>query len=508
MAEISFNSRRVAKNTLLLYLRMLLMMFIGLFTSRIVLQTLGVDDFGTYNAVYEMVMLFTVVSNSVSNAISRFMAFEMGRDDLQRQKKVFSSAMVIQTMMSALLLLVVCTLGLWYLRTHMVLPPNRADEALWVMMCSAGIMIVQLYSIPFNATIIAAEDMKAFAWISILEAALKLAVALLLTFSPADKLVAYAVMMLCVGLLIRATYAIYCRRHFQITKGAWEFDRSVIREMLGFSGWGMLGSGMNVVNTKGISLLANSFFGVGVNAARGISMQVENIVKQFVSNFLTALNPQITKSWSAGNREYCWQIVGKGCKFSYLLMLVFILPFAFEAEMILDLWLAEVPPYAASFTRLTLICMMMDMMANSLSQLVLSTGRVRSYFIASSSLMALVFAGSWIAFAAGYGPQSSYLIYIAVYMIVDAVKLFFAHRESGLQYCSFLKDVVLPCLEVSAIAILLCALPWYFLPAGWLRLILVLVLGTAGICAASYLLAFTPGEREFVREQISKIFRR
>lgn len=505
MAEVSQNSLRVARNTLLLYMRMLLMMVIGLFTSRIVLQALGVDDFGTYTVVYEMVMLFSIVSNSVSNAISRFMAFEIGRGDEVRQRKVFSSAMIIQTMMSLALAVLVATVGLWYLRTKMVLPSGNADAAMWVMICTAGIMVVQLYSIPYNATIIAHEDMKAFAYISILEAVLKLSVALSVRHAGSDRLVLYALLMLAVAVITRAAYSAYSHRRFSTTRGRWSWDWDILKQMLSFSGWGLLGNGVAVINTKGVSMLSNSFFGVGINAARGIALQVENIIKQFVTNFLTALNPQITKSWSAGSMDYCHHLVCKGCKFSYLMMLLFVVPFAFESEMILDLWLEDVPAYAASFTRLTLVCLLMDMMANSLFQLVLAGGKVSRYYITTSALMTVAFAATWFAFACGAVPQSSYLVLMAAYLAVDILKLFFAHRECGLPYGLFLKEVALPCAAVSAAALAVCGMIWWLMSAGWLRLLLILTAGTIAMSVTAYGVAFTDGEREFVRGQLSRL---
>lgn len=508
MADISQNSARVAKNTLLLYVRMLLMMVIGLFTSRIVLRSLGVDNFGIYNVVYEMVMLYTIVTNSISTAVSRFMAYEIGRGDVLSQRKVFSSAMIIQTMLSVLLLVVVFTLGLWYLRNVMVLPADRADAAFWVMVCSALLLIVQLYSVPFNATIIANEQMKAFAYISILEALLKLSVALMLWFGRGDVLITYAVLMLIVGILVRSAYAVYCHRHFELTRGRWIYDGGTIRRMLSFSGWGMLGSSVGVLNTKGLSLVSNSFFGVGINAARGIAMQVENIVKQFINNFLTALTPQITKSWSGGKAFYSYVLVAKGCKFSYLMTLLFVVPFAFETEMILDVWLGAVPDYAATFARLAMICLLVDLPSYSLFQLVLASGKVSRYYIATSVLLSLVFIGSWAAFSAGAAPQSTYWISIAVYCLMDCSRLYFAHRETDMPFGPFVREALLPCLAVTVISVAADAMMWYFLPGGWLRLMLILCVGTLVMAAATYCMALTSGERSFIIDRVRRVLRR
>lgn len=508
MADISHNSRRVAKNTLLLYMRMLLMMAIGLFTSRVVLQSLGVEDFGTYTVVYELVMLFSIISNSISNAISRFMAYEIGKGDLRRQQKVFSSAMIIQTGLAVLLTILAMTAGKWYLGNLMVIPSGREEAAVWVLVCTTALLIVQLYSIPFNATIIANEDMKAFAYISILEGALKLGVALMLYISPIDKLVAYSLLMLAVGLIVRSTYAIYCRRHCPQTRGGLCYDASIARQMLSFSGWSFLGNGVNILSTKGVSLLANSFFGVGVNAARGVALQVENIVKQFISNFLTALNPQITKSWAADNKEYCYQLVGKGCKFSVLIMMFFTIPFLYEADIILHAWLGNVPQYAADFTRLSLVILVLDMGANSLLQLVLATGRISGYYIVTSALNSLGFIISWIVFAMGYGPVSSYIVLIAVFTVSTAAKLAYAHRTAGLPAGRFIKEHMMGVKYAALSSALACFPFWYFMEEGWMRLTLVLVVSAVTLACTAYAFALTDGERGFIKDSLLKIWKR
>lgn len=507
-AEISQNSRRVAKNTLLLYVRMLLLMAIGLYTSRVILKALGVEDFGTYTAVYEMVMVFTIVSNSISNAISRFMAYEIGRGSLERQRKVFSSALVIQTGLALVIVLLAASLGAWYLYHGLVIPAGRQDAALWVMICTTGLLTVQLYSIPFNATIIANEDMKAFAWISVLEAALKLCVAFAISRTAADRLVVYAVLMLAVGLAIRSTYALYCRRHCPQSTGGLQYDKGIIREMLGFSGWSFLGNGVSVMSTKGVSMLANGFFGVGVNAARGIAVQVENIVRQFVSNFLTALNPQITKSWAVGDREYCYELVGKGCKFSMTAILFFAVPFAFEAEAALDLWLADTPQWAAGFTRIALFCLMADMGANSVFQLVMATGRVSGYYLITSSITASGFILSWILFAAGYGPAASYWAVLAAMTAADIAKLAIARRIADFPVSGFIRGIMAPVLFAAAAGALACVPAWLWMEEGTARLLANTAASVSVMAVYSYFFVLTAGEREFAKETTARLWKR
>ena len=496
--KISERSRRVARNTLLLYLRMLLLLVIGLFTSRLVLQALGEQDYGTYNAVYGMVMMFTLLSGSMSNAISRYMAFELGAaggsaeasgfsgsagasgsvsagassSDTaagggERLRKLFCSAILIQLALVLLLALLVPTLGEWYLSTRMVIPEGSLGKARLVMYASALLLAIQLFSIPYNAVIISREKMKVFAYISVLEAALKLAVAFYLLYTPYDKLICYALCMPAVALLIRSTYAIHCRRSYPECRGAVIIDMGAVRGILGLGGWSFAAGAASTMNTHGLGILSNRFFGVGVNASRAIATQVEGIIKQFVSNFLTALNPQITKSWAEGNRDYCFALVAKGCKFSSLIVLAFAVPFAFEAQTLLELWLGDVVPEgAALFTSLSLFCLLADMGANSIFQLVLSTGRAAKYYIVTSLISLLAYLLAYISFALGGQAHNAYLACLGVYLICDLVKLLLARGLTGLSLRPFFKEVVLPCLGVGLASALFALVPWLLLGGG------------------------------------------
>lgn len=492
--KISERSRRVARNTLLLYLRMLLLLVIGLFTSRLVLQALGEQDYGTYNAVYGMVMMFTLLSGSMSNAISRYMAFELGAaggsaggscsgsgfsgsagasgSDAaagggERFRKLFCSAILIQLALVLLLALLVPTLGEWYLSTRMVIPEGSLGKARLVMYASALLLAIQLFSIPYNAVIISREKMKVFAYISVLEAALKLAVAFYLLYTPHDKLICYAICMPAVALLIRSTYAIHCRRSYPECRGAVIIDMGAVRGILGLGGWSFAAGAASTMNTHGLGILSNRFFGVGVNASRAIATQVEGIIKQFVSNFLTALNPQITKSWAEGNRDYCFALVAKGCKFSSLIILAFAVPFAFEAQTLLELWLGDVVPEgAALFTSLSLFCLLADMGANSIFQLVLSTGRVARYYIVTSLISLLAYILAYISFALGGQAHNAYISCLGVYLICDLVKLLLARGLTGLSLRPFFKEVVLPCLGVGLASALFALVPWLLLGGG------------------------------------------
>lgn len=503
-AQISENSRRIARNTLLLYFRMLLMMFIGLFTSRVVLKVLGIEDAGIYNAVGGVVTVFTFITASISSAISRFMNFELGRGDMARLRRVFSTSVLIQLMLAALIVILVETAGVWHLEHRMKIPEGRMDAARLVLHCSLGVLVINLLSVPFNAVIIAREKMSAFAAISILEAVLKLAVALLLYVSVLDKLETYAVLMLAVALIIRFTYGAYCHRHFEESRGKLVFDAGLLKEMSGMAGWSFFGSSAMVFNTQGVNLAVNWFFGVAMNTARGVALQVEGIVKQFVTNFLTALNPQIIKSYASGDRGYCFELVSKGIKYSALVVLLFAVPVLFEADLLLDIWLYEVPASAASFVRLTMLVLMVDIVSNPLVTLAQATGDVRKYYLitgfVSYSCLPLVL----LAFKLGASAGWAYVIFVAVYAVVFGLKLALMKRQTGFPVGTFFKEVVLKLLPVTALSLILPLLLCILMNDGWLRLLLVLISSTASLAAATYCFALTDGERRFFFDKICR----
>ena len=492
------NGRRIARNAVLLYLRMFLLMFIGLFTSRVVLRELGVDDYGVWNAVGGVVTMFTFITASISSAISRYLAFELGRSDSGKLRKVFATGMAVQLLLSLLLVLLVETAGAWFLNAKMVIPAPRMDAARFVLHCSLGVLVLNMLSVPFNAAIIAHERMSAFAWISIGEAALKLLVALLLSFSAFDKLETYALLMLAVALLVRVTYSVYCRRNFAESRVRPVFDRQLFREMAGFAGWSFFGAGTGVLNVQGSSLLVNMFFGVAMNAARGVASQVETVVKQFAVNLLTAVNPQITKSWAAGDRGYCYSLVAKGSKFAYLAILLFTVPIVAEADFLLRLWLGEVPAGSAGFVRLSMLALLVDMGGNSLLTLQLATGKIRKYYLSTGLGSLLCLPAVWLAFRLGADAGWAYICLIGAYLLVFVLRLYFARRDAQFPVGRFLKEVVFRLLVLTVLVMLLPLAVRALLPEGAFRLVLVCLLAWASIALAALGFVLTPGERAFL----------
>ena len=306
MSLQSNNNKRIAKNTLLLYFRMLLMMLVSLYTSRVVLKALGVEDYGIYNVVGGVVAMFSVLSGSLSTAISRFLNFELGKEDKKGLEKVFSSSVTIQFGLSLIVLLLAETIGLWFLNNKMVLPEDRVYAANWVFQLSLITFVLNLISIPYNAAIVAHERMSAFAYISIMEAVGKLLVAYIIVMSPIDRLIMYSVMLTGIAGFIRIAYGIYCKRNFEECRYHYIYDKTLLYKMFKFAGWNFIGASSSILRDQGGNIVINLFCGPAVNAARAIASQVNIAINSFVSNFMIALNPQITKSYASGNHSYMY----------------------------------------------------------------------------------------------------------------------------------------------------------------------------------------------------------
>ncbi len=320
------NNKRIAKNTMFLYVRMFFIMAVSLYTSRVVLSTLGVDDFGIYNVVGGVVSMFGFLNGALAVCTQRYLNYELGRGDANRLQKVFITSLTIHALISIIVVILAETIGLWFLYNKMTIPDARMNAAFWVYQFSIITTVVLMMSVPYNAAIIAHEKMSAFAYISVLEVILRLAIVFLLQIGNFDRLIFYAFLMLVVQMSIRVIYGLYCNKHFCETKFRMLWDGTLFREMLGFSGWSIFGNLAGVASTQGLNILLNMFFNPIVNAARGISVQVQNALMQFSVNFQTAMNPQITKSYATGDYNYMHGLIYRSSKFTFFLLYLFSLP--------------------------------------------------------------------------------------------------------------------------------------------------------------------------------------
>lgn len=444
----SENNKRIAKNTMVLYIRMIVLMLVHLYTSRLILKGLGVDDFGIYNVVGGFVAMFSLISGSLSNAISRFITFELGKNDIARLKEVFSSAISVQIILAIGIIVISEIIGIWFLNIKMNIPADRMIAANCVFQCSLLTFAINLISIPYNASIIAHEHMTAFAYVSILEVLLRLGVVLILFVIDFDKLIVYALLLVIVAALIRLIYGVYCTRYFEECHYCFSFNKQHVKEMTSLASWNVLGASGNILSIHGVNLLMNLFFGIRVNAARGLAVQVNTAVSQFVTSFTTAVNPQITKSYAQNNLSYTFKLVMMSSKYSFFLMLLITVPIIVEAPYILHLWLGNVPEYTILFVRLALIATLPDTLSTSLYTLALATGNIKRYQIIIGSLSLSSFFIVYICYEMGASVEYAYYVSLFIKLCILFARMEILSGLVGLKFSTYLKNVILKALLV------------------------------------------------------------
>lgn len=498
MSQSSENNKRIAKNTLLLYFRMLLMMVVSLYTSRVVLNTLGVTDYGIYNVVGGVVAMFSIISGSLSAAISRFLTFELGRGDKEKLKRVFSSAVTIQFLLAGIIIVLAEAAGVWFLNVKMNIPADRMVAANWVFQFSIFTFAVNLVSVPYNATIIAHEKMSAFAYISILEAVGKLAIAFLIMVSPIDKLIFYAVLMCVVALAVRLTYGTYCKRHFEECTYHFIFDRELLKRMFGFAGWNFIGAASAVLRDQGGNVVINLFCGPAVNAARGIAYQVNGAIQGFVSNFMTALNPQITKSYASGDRDYMMTLIYQGARLSFYMLLLLSLPVIINTHYILVLWLKIVPEHTVLFIQLVLIFAMSESISNPLVTAMLATGNIRNYQIVVGGLQIMNLPISYVLLRLGMFPEIVMVVAIVISQCSLAARLYMLRGMIGLSARKYLRHVY---FNVLTVTVLSAAVPFFVsknINEGFFNFVLLCLLSVACTAVVIYYVGCNRNERQFI----------
>lgn len=451
---ISSNNKRLLKNSIALYVRTFVVMLISLYATRVVLRVLGVTDYGIYNVVAGFVTMFSFISGALSLAISRFVTYEIGKGDLQSVRRVFSASIVVQIILAVFVLLISEVVGVWFLNTKLNIPTDRIYAANWIFHCSVVSFCLNLLSIPYNALITAFEKMKVFAYFSILEATLKLLVCYAIVLSKFDKLILYGILLMITSLIMRILYGLYCKIKFKESGFTREFKNSDIISIGKFAGWTFLSNGAAILNTQGINILTNIFFNVSYNAARGMATQAESAIRQFVNSFTVSINPQIIKQYAVGDKENLFRLICRGSKFSFFLFMFFALPFFFEANYILKIWLGSIPDKATLFFKLAIICSMIDVLGSSCTTACHATGNMKLYVLSISSLSLLVFPLSFLAYEIGMPVESSYYIFIFIYILIAVVRLFVMQRLIGFPPRMFVSSVfnrIVLCLALAVI---------------------------------------------------------
>lgn len=449
----SENNKRIAKNTLFLYFRSILMLIVGFYTSREILAQLGVSDYGIYNVVGGVIVLFSFIQHAMANATNRFFTFDLGKGDFEQLKKTFSMSVVIHIFTAALIFILGETIGLWFLNTQLNIPAERMGAANFIYQFSILSSCVAILQVPYMVAINAHERMKIYAYFGIADAMFNLAVAISLGFAPWDKLKFYAVFLFAVYIGMVISYRIYCHRNFPETRFKWFWDKKMFLERIGFSGWTTL-SGISVIAAlQGVNMLLNVFHGVVVNAAYGIMTQVSNGMTQFANNFFAAVNPQITKSYARGDMDYMHSLLFRSIKFSFLMSFAITVPFVLNMDFILNLWLKEVPQYATVFCQIRLIDWCVCMFFSPCLISITATGKIKFFFIVDSILTVQNLILTYIFFKLNFSPIAVPIIYISVNIIRIAVIIMFAKTLIKFSINQFIYKVVISLLLVILISI-------------------------------------------------------
>lgn len=509
MQEISSNNKRIAKNTLLLYFRMLATMAVSLYTSRVVLNILGVEDFGIYNVVGGIVAMFGFINGSMTSATQRYLTFELGQNNRTQLTKVFSTSLSIHAIISFLIIVLAETVGLWFLWNKMQIPADRMNAAFWVFQCSVAASVIMIMSVPYNAAIIAHERMSAFAYISIIEVSLKLLIVCFLRYFHTDKLILYAALIVIVQLVIRLCYSWYCNRHFKETKYRWIWDKTLFCEMTGFAGWNLFGNLAAITFTQGLNLLLNMFFGPVVNAARGIAVQAQTAIGQFSSNFQTALNPQITKSYATGDMEYMHGLIFRSAKFSFFLLLLLSLPVLIETKALLTLWLKIVPDHTVVFLRIMLCTTWVYAVSNPLITAASATGKIKLYQSVVGGLLLLILPISYLCLRLGLPAYSVFIVHLVIEITAQFARLLMLKRMIKLSLREYFSKVVWCIFKVTAIALAVPQAVIYCHPQhGVWNLLMVCLVCTLSTSISIYYFGLTSGEKTFISSKISVILAR
>lgn len=508
MSTSQQNNKRIAKNTMFLYIRMFIMLAVGLFTSRVVLDALGETDYGIYNIIGGVVVLFSFLNQALTSATQRFLNFNLGRDDLKKVESVFCMSMNSYIILSAVFLVVAETIGLWFVNTQLNIPDGRMNAANWVYQFSIITFIINLIRIPYNASIIAYERMDFFAYVSLVEVVLKLAVVYALFIDGIDRLIVYSLLYTIVPFLVNIAYKIYCDKKFTTTRFRRMWDRETFRSLFSFSGWSLFGAMANVIDSQGVNILINMFFGVVANAAMGIASQVSSHVMQFVSNFQTAFQPQIVKTYAANQIEEFYKLVIRTSKFSYFLMFIISLPLLLTTQGILELWLVEVPQDTAIFCQLILIFMIIEAIAAPMWMAIQSTGRIKRYQIWMATCIFLNFPLVYIVFLAGMPVYTALVIKILVDILTASVRCLYMHKYMRFPVMLFVKKSLLPMISVTLASVPLPIITTCLLNNSVVSLLAIIIISILISSAFIYIIGLDIDERRFikniVKEKISK----
>ena len=500
----SSENKRIAKNTMVLYVRMIVMMIISFFTARITLNALGVTDYGINNVVGGLVSMFSLISSSLSASTSRFLTFGLGEGDNEKLKKIFSTSVNIHIILAIIVVLAVESIGVWFLNNKMNIPPERMEAANWVLQCSVVVFAISLFSVPYNSAIIAHEKMTAFAYMTIFDAATRLIIIGGVYFYQGDKLILFALMLMGQTFLRQSIYWIYCRRKFEECTYHWTIDKDLTKSMFSFAGWSFIGCTAVLLKDQGVNVAINLFAGPAINAARGIAIQVNSIMGQFTGGFLAAVSPQITKNYASGNLNRVYDLIFYGSRFSYYLFLFLSIPVLFEIEKVLQIWLGQVPDHTVLFTRLIIVMTLLEFPTYYLITAQSATGKIKNYQIVVGGILMLNLPVSYLLLKMGAFPESTLIACIVIEQLCQVARICFLYRQIQFPVMTFIKKVYLNLLFVTLISLSLPFICYHYMDATWLRLFIVVALALISSAFSIYYVGLSAAERVKMRTYIYK----
>lgn len=452
----SQKSKRLLKNTLFLYLRMLFVMGVGFFTSRVVLDKLGVVDYGIQNVVSGMATMFIFFRSSLANASQRFFCIAHSKNDVISAKSYFCQHQTLYVALAIIVVIFAETIGLWFVMNKLVIPPERLRAALWCYHFFIISLVLTLLSVVYDATLISHENMRIYSYVGVFEGVAKLIIAFLISIAPFDRLIFYAMLTTLVALIIRIFYGVYCKKHYVECRFRFTFDKQNIKETTAFISWNFIGTAVWSVNNQGIDILLNLFFGPVVNAAKAISSQVNGVITNFSSNFFVSVQPQITKSYTNGDYDYLMKLFYASSKYSFFLLWILCLPVILHTEILLSLWLKNVPEYSSIFTKLILGYSLINILANPPWSVALASGKLKKYICIGSFVFLMSFPIAYILLKNGMSPISVLISNIVVRFVYIWVVLLIIKKYIPLSITKYCKSVVFPIISVVILSGAMC----------------------------------------------------
>ena len=498
-------NKTIAKNTLFLFFRTLLVMGISLYTSRVVLELLGVNDFGIYNVVGGVVSMLTFLNSAMVQASQRYLSYAQGINDIEKQQKYFSTSLLIHTTIAVIVVFLLETIGLWYVNNKVVLSPERLQAANIIYQFSILIFLSKILVVPYNASVIAHEKMDVYAYISITDYLLQLCFVLLLKIIPYDKLISYGAIMLIVSWFHFLLYYIYTKKKFAECIFNWSKDWNLYKEMFSFASWAFLGGAGFVASNQGVNLVINVFCGPAINAARGVAFQVSSAVQTLISSFQQSMNPQIIKRYAIGEIESMMTLVKAGSKYSFLLLLICFVPIIVRPNYILGLWLGNVPEYADGFLIMAIIMALITSMGGPLNTAMQATGNIKIFQIVVSIIMCLDIPLAYYFLQLGIEPYIVTSVSIFTSILCLFAKLIILRLQVRYNMIKFIILVVFRNLLLATIVIFLFIYLSIYIPETFLGLILLCFLSVVFNSVIIYILGFETSERQMIKYMITQV---